>query len=131
MTWRDRPRDPPSIVCPFCGRRSFHPTDVEYRFCAACGFWGDYYDLIELERAAAAEREREPERGRMGGSRAEHLEWCKGRALAYLPDQAQAYASFASDMGKHPETRDHAMLKLGILFVMRGEADAAFIEGFR
>jgi len=33
----------------------------------------------------------------------EHLAWCKGRALAYLPhDPAQAISSMASDLQKHP-----------------------------
>jgi hypothetical protein len=29
---------PPSITCPKCGRTSYHPKDIEYRFCAACGY---------------------------------------------------------------------------------------------
>lgn len=45
-------------------------------------------------------------------SRAEHLEWCKVRALEYLPDTAQAMTSLASDLRKHPDTRDHQVVKL-------------------
>lgn len=46
-------------------------------------------------------------------NRAEHLNWCKQRALEYLnPGQFfsidDAMASMASDLGKHDETRhDH------------------------
>jgi ribosomal protein L37E len=28
---------PPSFLCPLCGLRSYHPKDVERRFCARCG----------------------------------------------------------------------------------------------
>jgi hypothetical protein len=37
---------------------------------------------------------------------AEHLEWCKSRALEYLEqgDLLQAHASMISDLSKHPET---------------------------
>lgn len=34
---RDRPK-PPSFTCPTCKRISYHPKDVEERFCAICGF---------------------------------------------------------------------------------------------
>jgi len=27
----------PWITCPKCGRTSFHPKDIEYRYCGACG----------------------------------------------------------------------------------------------
>lgn len=39
-------------------------------------------------------------------TRAEHLQWAKDRALAYLPaDPGSAVSSMISDLGKHPETR--------------------------
>jgi hypothetical protein len=39
-------------------------------------------------------------------TRAEHLAWCKERALEYLDmgDRVNAMASMISDLGKHPET---------------------------
>lgn len=38
-------------------------------------------------------------------TRAEHMQWCKDRALAYLPDDPQqAITSMLSDLNKHPET---------------------------
>jgi hypothetical protein len=42
----------------------------------------------------------------------EHVQWAKARALAYLPaDTAGALASLASDLGKHPDTRQHRALQ--------------------
>jgi hypothetical protein len=41
--------------------------------------------------------------------RAQHLEWCKKRALAYV-DQGylqEALSSMLSDLAKHPKTADH------------------------
>jgi ribosomal protein L37E len=31
--------EPPSIACPVCGMTSFHPKDIEERYCAACHNW--------------------------------------------------------------------------------------------
>lgn len=51
-------------------------------------------------------------------TRAEHLEWCRARALAELDDDpdgrgpSRAMTSMTSDLGKHPETS--AMLERGI-----------------
>ena len=47
--------------------------------------------------------------------RAEHLQWCKNRALEYIGtgDLNGAFASFSSDMSKHPETVNHSALMLG------------------
>jgi hypothetical protein len=42
-------------------------------------------------------------------TRADHLAWAKARALAYC-DEGQineAFTSLASDLDKHPETKDH------------------------
>jgi hypothetical protein len=46
-------------------------------------------------------------------SRAEHLEWCKKRALEYVNrgDTSQAFASMGSDLGKHPETANHPAIQ--------------------
>ncbi len=58
-------------------------------------------------------------------NRTEHLQWCKDRALEYVNagDTSQAYASFASDMNKHSETKDHPALKLGMMMLMGGHLD--------
>ena len=54
--------------------------------------------------------------------RAEHLKWCKDRALEYLDagDLNQAFTSFQSDMTKHPETKNHAALQIAILLLFGG-----------
>ena len=70
-------------------------------------------------------------------TRAEHVQWCKRRALEYLdvmtpPDPVQAVTSMLSDLGKHPETRglSDTMGPIG-LFSMRDSAEArSFILGF-
>jgi len=73
----------------------------------------------------------------MEQTREEHLEWSKRRALEYveLGDLRQAFASMASDLSKHPETRDHSACKLGIMMLMAGQLTTKnemrrFIEGF-
>jgi len=69
-------------------------------------------------------------------TRQEHLEWCKQRALEYVDtDPANAWASMASDLQKHPETAGHVGLELGMLQLMGGmlstpEQMRRFIEGF-
>lgn len=69
-------------------------------------------------------------------NREEHLNWCKKRALEYLPqDPAQAITSMGSDMGKHDKTRDHVALRLMFELMFTGQlsnpAEARkFIEGF-
>lgn len=70
-------------------------------------------------------------------TRAEHLEWCKQRALEYV-DAGQlndAYASMASDLGKHEGTQGHAGIQLGLMMLMAGQLSTPdemrkFIEGF-
>lgn len=71
-------------------------------------------------------------------TRAEHLAWCKERALAYVEagDTQQAYASLASDLGKHEETIGHPAIQFGFLQLMGGLLDTPakmrdFIEGCR
>lgn len=53
----------------------------------------------------------------MSRNRDEHLEWCKQRALEYLPhDPVNAMGSMLSDMLKHPELKDHVGLQLAPMF---------------
>lgn len=70
-------------------------------------------------------------------TRAEHLAWCKRRALEYVDagDLNQAFASMGSDLGKHPETRDHSGIMLGTMMLLGGHLSTRqdmrkFIEGF-
>ncbi len=68
-------------------------------------------------------------------TRAEHVAWCKVRALEYLPhDPRNATASMMSDMNKHPESaRSMAggMGVIGMFEVANGaEAVRRWIEGF-
>lgn len=66
-------------------------------------------------------------------TRAEHLAWCKKRALEYLPDDPQqAFASMASDLNKHEETRGHIAIELGLMLLMTDNTGdmRKFIEGF-
>lgn len=68
--------------------------------------------------------------------RAEHLAWCKQRALACLPaDPANALTSMISDLGKHPETVDHIGIRLTVALMAFGNLQTAeqarrHIEGF-
>lgn len=70
-------------------------------------------------------------------SRAEHLEWCKKRAIEYLDkhDVANAVTSMLSDLSKHPETEKSAKgacAMLGISTIQQGDLHGArrFIDGF-
>lgn len=70
-------------------------------------------------------------------TRAEHLAWCKQRALEYLDAglNTEAVASMVSDLGKHEETRDHPGILLMGGLAMLGEFNDVrktrrFIEGF-
>ncbi len=70
-------------------------------------------------------------------NRQEHLDWCKRRALAYLPDAPrEAFASMMSDIRKHPELVDHIGVKLGARMMLipgwkdNREEVRRFIEGF-
>jgi hypothetical protein len=72
-------------------------------------------------------------------SKADHLAWCKERALAYLDhgDLVNALASMASDMRKHPETDTRTTTTLlsmeGFRCVTSNDAAGMrrLIEGFR
>jgi hypothetical protein len=55
-------------------------------------------------------------------NRAEHLAWCKRRALEYI-DRGQineGLTSMMSDMGKHPETRAPMLDQLTVGLMMAG-----------
>lgn len=69
--------------------------------------------------------------------RNEHLQWCKDRALEYVMqnDLKNAFASFQSDMSKHPETASHVALQMGTMLLMSGNLSNAhqmreWINGF-
>jgi hypothetical protein len=69
--------------------------------------------------------------------RAEHLAWCKHRALQYVDagDLAGALASMNSDLCKHPGTAGHPGIELGMLQAMAGLLYSTaemrrWIEGF-
>ncbi len=69
--------------------------------------------------------------------RTEHLQWCKDRALEYVEagDMQQAFASFSSDMSKHPDTANHAALQLGTALFSGGHLNTKvemekWINGF-
>lgn len=69
----------------------------------------------------------------MEKTRAEHLAWCKQRALKYLPDNPQeAFTSMASDLGKHEGTRGHIGIELGMMLLMSNNIGdmREYIEGF-
>ncbi len=73
----------------------------------------------------------------MEQTRAEHLQWCKDRALNYVDrgDLSQAWASMMSDLGKHTETKGHSAIKIGMMLMMAGQLSTAyemkkFINGF-
>ncbi len=75
-------------------------------------------------------------------TRAEHLAWCKTRALEYVTtgDLDEALASMISDLGKHPDTAGDTgaqgtAISLGVSQAAAGMLGTApemrkFIEGF-
>jgi len=69
------------------------------------------------------------------GTRAEHLEWAKQRALEYLPDApTEAMTSFISDLGKHQDLMLHPARDLMFSLAMIGKMGTPqevreFIEG--
>lgn len=71
-----------------------------------------------------------------GMSPAEHVAWCKARALEYVDVGLldQALASLFSDLRKHPATEDHAAMELGAMLAFAGHMHTGqqvreFIEG--
>ena len=70
-------------------------------------------------------------------NRAEHLQWCKDRALEYVNkgDLVQAFTSMSSDLGKHDETKEHPAISLGMGLIIIDELNTRdkmreFINGF-
>lgn len=69
-------------------------------------------------------------------TRAEHLQWCKNRALEILETgrTQEAIASMISDLRKYEETKDHAGILLGAMTFMFGKYTDGevkyWIEGF-
>lgn len=53
-------------------------------------------------------------------TRAEHIAWCKERALEYLDagDIQNAFVSMLSDLRKHPDTENHPGGTLGAGLVL-------------
>jgi len=54
------------------------------------------------------------------GTAKDHLDWCVERAMAYADrrDMPNAWASFVSDVGKHPGTehiRTHQLLAMALV----------------
>lgn len=43
---------PLSYLCPTCNRRSYHPKDIEERFCGVCGFADALPDTTKNVRLA-------------------------------------------------------------------------------
>ncbi len=72
----------------------------------------------------------------MARTRAEHMRWCKERALGYLKenDSKNAVASMLSDLTKHPETnllmQNPIYGTMGIMAMDSVEDARRFIEGF-
>lgn len=69
-------------------------------------------------------------------SRAEHLAWCKQRALQYVDagNLQEAYTSFVSDLTKHEATKSHTAIMLGMMQMMGGHLSTPqlmreYIEG--
>lgn len=70
-------------------------------------------------------------------TRAEHMQWCKDRALEYVAtgDLDEAMASMLSDLGKHAETQQHPAGQLMLEMRTTGHLATAhemqeFINGF-
>jgi len=71
----------------------------------------------------------------MAESRAEHLQWCKNRAIMeydYYPTQAEkqrnGLTSMMSDMSKHPETQSDVVNHLCVMQMMVPMDRAAFVK---
>jgi ribosomal protein L37E len=45
----DEPAEPASFTCPVCGRTTYHPRDVEERYCANCSWWTGDPVLANIE----------------------------------------------------------------------------------
>ncbi len=70
-------------------------------------------------------------------TRAEHMAWCKERAMEYLEKGSQFYsignaiASMMSDLSKHPETEGLRKLSAMLMQTVDDHDSAVkFVEGF-
>ena len=70
-------------------------------------------------------------------TRAEHMQWCRQRALEYVDagDIDLALVSMLSDLGKHDETQGHPGGQIMVGLRMMGQLNTApemrmFINGF-
>jgi len=70
-------------------------------------------------------------------NRAEHLQWCKDRAIEYIEngDIQEGITSMMSDMNKHPETRSDTLNSLSLMMLTSGQLHSMhkareFINGF-
>lgn len=70
-------------------------------------------------------------------SRAEHMRWCKKRAMEYLDRTSSRYSkdnavtSMLSDLGKHPETAKLTKMAFMVMLTVRDHESAVrFVEGF-
>lgn len=65
-------------------------------------------------------------------TRAEHLQWCKDRALEYVKvgNLQEAMASMMSDLRKHPETENHTGVQLGLAILMGGTYGKSQVEEY-
>ena len=70
-------------------------------------------------------------------TRQEHLDWCKQRTLEYVNngDLTNAITSMVSDVVKHPETKTHIGIELGMKLSFGGFMNSTdevkkWIEGF-
>jgi len=70
-------------------------------------------------------------------TRAEHLQWCKDRAIEYIQggDISQGITSMMSDMRKHQETTSESCMTLCMMMLKSGQLTTQqeaekFINGF-
>ena len=92
---------------------------------------------VTTEQECAENEEAAEPRHALYGTRAEHLAFCKERALEYADrgDLTNAMASMGSDLNKHPETAGHSAMPLMMMLAANGHLDQPselrkFIEGF-
>lgn len=71
-------------------------------------------------------------------TRAEHIQWCKERALEYVDrgELQNALASMGNDLDKHEATKNHVAMPLGLQLMINGHLNTPakmreFILGFR
>ena len=70
-------------------------------------------------------------------NRAEHLAWCKERAIECVVrgELSEAFSSMVTDLRSRPETDDPVMIELGFALLLNGSLDTPskmidFIKGF-